>query len=111
MRQVQESPTDYQGEYEYANPCHHCRKNVPQKTHLAEQHISKKQSVPYRHLDCQTSMRGEDQQRLGELLQLQHRPLQFCPFLVALVREKQLEALMIAAIRQCRQLAAHKTDI
>lgn len=45
MRQVQESPTDYQEEYEYANPSRHCRDNVPQKTHLTEQHISKKSSV------------------------------------------------------------------
>jgi hypothetical protein len=45
MRQVQESPTDYQGEYEYANPRRHCRENLPQKTHLAEQHISKEPSV------------------------------------------------------------------
>jgi hypothetical protein len=45
MRQVQESPTDYQEEYEYANPSHHCRDNVPQKPHLTEPHISKKSSV------------------------------------------------------------------
>jgi len=45
MRQVQESPTDYQEEYEYANPSRHCRDNVPQKTHLTEQHISKQSSV------------------------------------------------------------------
>src|SRR5215472_9036710 len=60
MRQVQESPTDYQGEYEYANPRRHCRENVPQKTHLAEQHISKKPSVLNRHLDCRISMRGPE---------------------------------------------------
>src|SRR5215831_421196 len=58
MRQVQESPTDYQGEYEYTNPRCHCRENVPQKTHLAEQHISKKPSVLNRHLDCRILMCG-----------------------------------------------------
>jgi len=46
----------------------------------------------------------EDQQRVRELLQ--HRPLQFCLFLSALLGEKQMEALMISAIRQARQVAA-----
>jgi hypothetical protein len=46
----------------------------------------------------------EDQQRVRDLLQ--HRPLQFCLFLSALVGEKQMEALMISAIRHARQVAA-----
>lgn len=46
----------------------------------------------------------EDRERLLGLLK--HRPLQFCLFLSALVGEKQMEIIMISAIRQSRQLAA-----
>ena len=50
------------------------------------------------------TLSGVDQQRLKELLR--HRPLQFCLFLSALLGEGQMEALMISAIRQARQIAA-----
>ena len=46
----------------------------------------------------------EDRQRLLELLK--HRPLQFCLFLSALFGEKQMELLMISAIRNARVIAA-----
>ena len=50
------------------------------------------------------TLSGVDLQRLLELLK--HRPLQFCLFLSALLGEKEMEVLMVSAIRQVRQLAA-----
>lgn len=50
------------------------------------------------------TLSGVDQQRIKELIR--HRPLQFCLFLSALLGEKQMETLMIAAIRQTRLIAA-----
>jgi hypothetical protein len=47
----------------------------------------------------------EDRERLIELLQ--HRPLQFCLFLSALFGQKQMEMLMVSAIRNARMVAAH----
>ena len=47
----------------------------------------------------------EDRTRLVELLK--NRPLQFCLFLSALLGEKQMELLMISAIRNARAIAAH----
>jgi hypothetical protein len=46
----------------------------------------------------------EDRQRLLELLK--HRPLQFCLFLSALFGQKQMELLMISAIRNARVVTA-----
>jgi hypothetical protein len=46
----------------------------------------------------------EDRKRLPELFK--HRPLQFCLFLSALVGQKQMELLMISAIRNARAIAA-----
>jgi hypothetical protein len=46
----------------------------------------------------------EDHERVLNLLM--HRPLQFCLFMSALVGEKQMETMMVSAIRQSRQLAA-----
>src|SRR5258708_36350306 len=46
----------------------------------------------------------EDRKRLIELLK--HRPLQFCLFLSALFGEKQMEALMVSAVRNARMVAA-----
>jgi hypothetical protein len=57
----------------------------------------------YVDADCQ-SLSPEDQKRLVELLQ--HRPVQLCLFLSALVGEEQMERLMISAIRSARAIAA-----
>ena len=46
------------------------------------------------------TMSTEDRQRLIELLK--HRPLQFCLFLSALFGQKEMELLMISAIRNAR---------
>ena len=46
----------------------------------------------------------EDRRRLLELLK--HRPLQFCLFLSVLFGQKQMELLMISAIRNARIVAA-----
>jgi hypothetical protein len=51
----------------------------------------------------------EDRQRLVELLK--HRPLQFCLFLSALFGEKQMELLMISAIRNARVIAAQSEKL
>ena len=50
----------------------------------------------------------EDLTRLTELLM--HRPDQFCIFLSALFGEKQMELLMISAIKNARAVAAHSED-
>ena len=50
------------------------------------------------------TLSGADQQRIKELLR--HRPLQFCLFLSALLGEKEMEVLMVSAIRQSRQIVA-----
>jgi len=50
----------------------------------------------------------EDRKRLIELLS--HRPLQFCLFLSALFGEKQMEILMISAIRNARAVAAQSGE-
>jgi hypothetical protein len=50
----------------------------------------------------------EDRTRLAELLM--HRPVQFCIFLSALFGEKQMELLMISAIKDARAVAAHSED-
>jgi len=54
-------------------------------------------------VDRQT-LSTEDRQRLLELLK--HRPLQFCLFLSALLGQRQMELLMISAIRNARVVAA-----
>lgn len=51
----------------------------------------------------------EDQTRLEELLQ--HRPLQFCLFLSALFGQKQMEMLMISAIKNARMVAAQSEGL
>lgn len=50
------------------------------------------------------TLSAEDRKKLAD--QLKVRPLQFCLFLAALFGEKQMEALMVNAIRNVRQLAA-----
>ena len=50
-----------------------------------------------------------DQTRLEELLK--HRPLQFCMFLSALFGEKQMEMLMISAIKSARMVAAQSEGL
>ncbi len=45
----------------------------------------------------------EDQQRLSELLN--HRPLQFCLFLSTLLGQKQMELVMVSAIRNSRSVS------
>jgi hypothetical protein len=50
----------------------------------------------------------EDRERLIELLQ--HRPLQFCLFLSALLGQKQMEMLMISAIKNARVVAAQSAE-
>ena len=50
------------------------------------------------------TMSPEDQTRLDELLK--HRPLQFCLFLSALFGQKEMEALMVSAIRTAKMVAA-----
>jgi len=47
----------------------------------------------------------EDQKKLLELLE--HRPLQICLFLSALIGQKEMEALMILALRNARVVAEH----
>ena len=62
--------------------------------------------------DCETlnveadreTLSIEDRARLAELLK--HRPLQLCLFLSALFGEKEMELLMISAIRNARAVAA-----
>jgi hypothetical protein len=49
------------------------------------------------------TIRSEDRQRLIELLK--NRPLQFCLFLSALFGEKQMELMMISALRNVRAVA------
>jgi len=53
--------------------------------------------------DRQT-MSPEDRERLVELLK--HRPLQFCVFLSALFGQKQMELMMVSAIRNTRKVMA-----
>ena len=45
----------------------------------------------------------EDQTRLLDVLK--HRPLQFCLFLSALLGQKQMEALMISALKNARVIS------
>lgn len=45
----------------------------------------------------------EDRERLIPVLR--PRPLQFCLFLSALFGQKEMEALMVSALKQCRALA------
>ena len=47
------------------------------------------------------TMSHEDRDRLLELLK--HRPLQFCLFLSALLGQKEMELLMISAIKNARR--------
>jgi hypothetical protein len=47
----------------------------------------------------------EDRSRLLDLLQ--HRPLQFCLFLSALIGQKEMEVLMISALKNARVIAAY----
>ena len=47
----------------------------------------------------------EDHQRLLELLN--HRPLQFCLFLSALLGQQEMEAVMITAVKQSRLVTEH----
>jgi hypothetical protein len=46
----------------------------------------------------------EDRKQLVDLLQ--HRPLQFCLFLSALFGQKQMEILMVSALKNSRTIAA-----
>ena len=46
----------------------------------------------------------EDRKQLVELLR--HRPLQFCLFLSGLFGQKQMELMMVSAIRNARVVAA-----
>ena len=50
----------------------------------------------------------KDQARLDELLK--HRPLQFCLFLSALFGQKEMEMLMVSAIKNARLVAAQSGD-
>jgi hypothetical protein len=50
----------------------------------------------------------EDRKRVVELLK--HRPLQFCLFLSALYGQKQMEMLMVSAIKNARAVAAQSAD-
>jgi len=50
------------------------------------------------------TMSPQDRKRLIELLD--HRPLQFCLFLSALFGQKQMELMMVSAIRNTRVVAA-----
>ena len=50
------------------------------------------------------TMSEEDRTQLVELLK--HRPLQFCLFLSALFGQKQMEILMVSAIKNTRVMAA-----
>ena len=50
----------------------------------------------------------EDRKQLVELLQ--HRPLQFCLFLSALFGQKQMEILMLLAIKNSRAIAGHSEE-
>ena len=43
-----------------------------------------------------------DRRQVLELLK--HRPLQFCLFLSALLGQNQMEALLVSAIKQCREI-------
>jgi hypothetical protein len=47
----------------------------------------------------------EDRKKLVDLLK--HRPLQFCMFLSALFGQKQMELLVLSAIKNSRAIAAH----
>jgi hypothetical protein len=47
----------------------------------------------------------KDRSRLLDLLQ--HRPLQFCLFLSALLGQKEMEALMISALKNARVVSEH----
>jgi hypothetical protein len=47
----------------------------------------------------------EDRARLIELMK--HRPLQFCLFLSALFGQKQMEAMIVSAMKNSRAIAAH----
>ena len=47
----------------------------------------------------------EDRKQLTELLK--HRPLQFCMLLSTLFGQKQMELMMVAALREARAIAAH----
>jgi len=58
-------------------------------------------------VDRQTIL-PEDRKRIIELLK--HRPLQFCLFLSALFGEKQMEALMVSAIKNARIAAAQSGE-
>jgi hypothetical protein len=51
---------------------------------------------------------AEDRKQLVDLLQ--HRPLQFCMFLSALFGQKQMEVLMVSAIKNSRTVAAYAED-
>jgi len=51
----------------------------------------------------------EDRKQLVELLK--HRPLQFCLFLSALFGQKQMELMMVSAIRNARVVQAHTQNI
>jgi hypothetical protein len=50
----------------------------------------------------------EDKKRLLELLE--HRPLQFCLFLSALLGQTQMELMMVSAIKNSREIAAHSAE-
>ena len=50
----------------------------------------------------------EDRQHLVDLLK--HRPLQFCLFLSALLGQKQMELMMLSAIKNSRSIAAHTEE-
>ncbi len=51
----------------------------------------------------------EDRQRLTDLLE--HRPLQFCLFLSALIGQKQMEFMLVSAIRNARTVVAQSAGL
>lgn len=51
------------------------------------------------------TMSEEDRTQLVELLK--HRPLQFCLFLSALFGQKNMEVMILSAIKNARAMAAH----
>jgi hypothetical protein len=55
-------------------------------------------------VDRQT-LSPEDRTRLADLLQ--HRPLQLCLFLSTLFGQKQMELMMVSALKNARMVAAH----
>ena len=62
----------------------------------------------YVEADRQT-LSPEDRQRLTDLLE--HRPLQFCLFLSALIGQKQMEFMLVSAIRNARTVVPQSAGL